>query len=298
MRWLWSFLAAAGLAWAQPPELWTPLTGLAQMPSGSSPLTVGCRIGLAAAHANHLTYQQGPWGALNADLEETRLELRATAATPAGEFGLYLPIKAYWGGFLDPFLDGVHTLLNLPTNIVPFDTQVWYQKPGQNPVGVTAPVLGLGDAVFSFGRNFDPHWWGRALLSVPTGTPFLLTGGGGFRAGLEVGGQLGDWSGSLMLSAPLSSSQAYSYLGLESIANVMLKLRWDGVQSLLGAWSPLTGLQVSVLSAPFSAQGVPGEWVGEIHMVLNQFTFREDLSAPAPDVVLGYWQHWGFADCP
>lgn len=288
-----------GLAWASPPQVWTPLWGLYQLPSGQTPLTQGCQAQLALSQTNHLSYAGGSWGMVATDLEETRLEATFRQATPLGEFSVYLPFKVYWGGFLDPFLDGVHQVLGLPHNTETGATRLWYQPQGGEQVGLWGYATGLGDAALTWGLPLSQQVWLRAHLGVPLGTAASLTGGGGWRGGLELGGQQGDWSGSVMTLLPFGTSEAYNHLGLTTQPNWLARLRWDRVDQFLGIPGLLTSLQAELITSPLRMAGEYGGWAGEIQLLFGGgwLVFREDLGPPSPDVVFALQQDWDWPDC-
>lgn len=285
------------LGWglAQRPEVWTPLVGLYQIPSGSAPIQAGCQLNLSLSEINHLSYYEGDWGRINSDLEETRFELSAKAATPYGEFSLYLPLKLYWGGFLDPVLDFYHRSINgilgtdMDSNTTDRATDLWtdLSKSG-NRLGISQPALGLGDLMLGYGLSLDANTWLRLSLGVPVGRAEVLTGAGGWRSGVELGGSYGEWSGSVLLSVPLGEQAAYQRVGLSARPNIGLKLRWEGVHGLLGGWFPVSGLQLNVLTSPIAIAGPYGSTFISLHFLFSPAIFSEDLTSALPDVVLGY----------
>ena len=304
MRFWMGLLLCTGIAFAQRPEVWTPLVGLYQIPSGTMPINQGCQLALSLSEINHLSYYEGDWGRINSDLEETRLEFQAKAKTEIGEFSLYLPLKLYWGGFLDPVLDVYHRAMNrllgtdVDSNTVDRATDLWTDlaKNG-NRLGLTQPALGLGDLILGYGLSLDPNTWLRFNLAVPVGRSEVLTGAGGWRSGVELGGTWGEWAGSVLFSVPLGEQSAYQRVGLKAQPNVGLKLRWEGLRGLLGSWFPVSGLQLNVLTSPIAIAGPYGSTFVSLHFLFSPGIFSEDLTSALPDVVLGYTSTFSDPNC-
>lgn len=291
MRRLWLLslgiaLVLAGRAQAQS-EVWNPITGVYVPPVGRLPVSQSCQIALETALANHLSYDSGPWGEIAVDLEELRLTPGIYAPTAWGELSFQLPVRLYYGGFLDYLLNPTHEALHLPVSPLPPQTYLSMRRQGQPAREITAPVLGLGDPVLGWGFTGPEKSWGRVLLALPLGDSSRYLGSGGFRAAVVVGWEEEAWGLSGQLAIPFGPQPVFGDFGTRP----SLGLRgWTRLP-----WELPGRLELQATTSPLQVGGDFAAVVVALRYVLDKFSFSEDGTPAVPDVALTWKEQWG---CP
>jgi uncharacterized protein DUF3187 len=142
-------------------------------------------------------------GGLQYSIDEEIASFAFTGQLAVGErLGLSFtaPLVVQYGGWLDPFVDGVERLLHASSarrGAVSYQTVVRFDLPGGRVVERVGPGAALGDL------SIGARWWMavqeglrpsiafRAALKIPTGRTLLGSGtwdvGGGVLAGWEAG---------------------------------------------------------------------------------------------------------------
>ena len=296
-------VACSGAARASEP--WNPFLGLYMIPfSPIAPVTPGgCGVGVNALMINHLTYDRGPWGEIQFNLEEWRLEfgVRHSFARLAGvgslDWGATVPLRLLWGGILDAPLDAFHRFLG-----------VGFNPPGQqNGVlivskfgGVTErldrAVGGLGDPVLRVGGTLEPSalglpegsgvLFGSLTVKVPLGDPSVFLGAGFWVVGANLGWAAGDWGAQGLLSVPVQTAPVLGAVWLSPSVGVLGWFRTNF--DFLPAWLRDLRVEASITSSPLPNAGLFSNPAISLRFVWNGFGFTEDITAGQPDVVLEY----------
>jgi hypothetical protein len=271
---------------AQAQEGWNPLWGVYLPPLRVS-APAGCTLELEGTISNHLSYSAGTWGEIETDVEEIRLVAGLYRSSEWGQFGLHLPFRLYYGGFLDYLLNPYHAWLGLPTSPAGMPRSlIAVSDPSGGIRQVNRPQFGLGDPVLSWSLGVE-GLWGSASLALPLGDPGRFMGAGGWRAAVVLGLQEPHWGTALQLVVPLGPQPIFSGLGARPTLGAWLwsRLPWGlpGRLELQGSTSPI------VVGGRFAATLII------LRYTLGGFSIAEDLTPALPDVVLGYRGWW---ECP
>jgi hypothetical protein len=265
-------------------EVWNPISGVYLPPVGRPPLS-SCQIALETAIANHLSYDSGAWGEIAVDLEEIRLTPQIYAPTPWGELSVQVPLRLYYGGFLDYLLNPIHEMLRLPVSPLPPQTYLSMRRQGQPPREITAPVFGLGDLVLGWAFTGPEKSWGRVSLAIPLGDSSRYLGSGGFRAAVVVGWDEETWGLLGQLAIPFGPQPVFGDFGTRPSLGLRgwTRLPWD-----------LPGrLELQATTSPLQVGGEFAAVIVALRYVLDKFSFGEDVTPAVPDVALTWKKQWG-----
>ena len=276
-------LAGSGLAQR---EIWNPISGSYLPPVGEKPVS-SCQIRLGAALSNYLSLDSGSWGEIGIDLEELRLTPGLYKGTPWGEFGVQVPLKLYYGGFLDYALNVIHSALNQPTSPLPPRTLLYLRDAAGDQRGIYTSAAGFGDPVLSWGGLASDGVWGRISLALPLGDPNRFLGSSGFRFAIGMGWENDFWGFTGQLVVPLGQQPVFGDFGTRPSvgARVWSRLPWSlpGKLELQASTSPM------VVGGRFASTTIA------LRYVWNEFFFSEDLTSALPDVVFAAEPGW---PCP
>lgn len=267
-------------------EVWNPISGVYLPPAGHSPISK-CRILLETALANHLSYDSGAWGEIAVDLEEIRLTPQMYTPTPWGELSAQVPIRLYYGGFLDYLLNPIHEALRMPMSPLPPQTYLSMRRQGQPPHEITAPVFGVGDLVLGWAVTGPGKSWGRLSLALPLGDSSRYLGSGGFRLAVVVGWDEETWGLLGQIALPFGPQPLFGDFGTRP----SLGLRgWTGLP-----WDLPGRLELQATTSPLQIGGEFAAVIVALRYVPGKFSFSEDVTPALPDVALTWQEEWG---CP
>jgi hypothetical protein len=267
-------------SWALAQEGWNPLWGVYLLPI-KVPAPRGCTVELEGSILNYLSYAKGDWGEIENDAEELRISAGVYASTEWGQFGIGVPLRLYWGGFLDYALNPYHAWLGLPTSPAgPPRTIIAVTDAADNSRRIISPQLGLGDPVLSWSLGGPEGWWGRASLGVPLGDPGRFMGSGGWRGSLTVGLQQPDWGGALHTLVPFGSQALFAGLGQQPTLGAWL---WSRLP-----WELPGRLELQASTSPVALGGSFARTLVALRYVWGGFSLAEDITPALPDVVIGY----------
>ena len=279
------FLLLTPLVHAQ--EAWNPLWGV-YMPPLKGPAPPGCSIELEGALINYLSYSAGSWGEIETDVEEIRLMAGLYQSSEWGQFGLHLPFRLYYGGFLDYVLNPYHAWLGLPTSPPGPPRSVIVVRDASDRTRQTdRPQFGIGDPVLSWSLGGPGGFWGSASLVFPLGDPARFMGSGGWRTALAVGFQDSSWGVALQSVIPLSYQPIFEGLGYRPTIGAWL---WSHLP-----WELPGRLELQASTSPIQLGGSFARTLVTLRYTVGGFSIAEDLTPALPDLVVGYGGRFG---CP
>ena len=189
-RLLAALLFAGGCALAQPlmPESGGLIHTSVLSPFGQLPISEGCRIGFNFSIANEQSYDTGNWGEMGIDAEVWTLQPTIRTVTPAGEFGVAVPITYVWGGLMDAPLDVYHQVIRLNRIVNPErGRSLAYYKLSTGEERIhDQPAFGLGDPTLSWAYPLD-DFFVKATLGIPVGRREQFIGAGAWKSSVQMG---------------------------------------------------------------------------------------------------------------
>ena len=302
-RWLIALVLMVCSSTARAGEPWNPIMGLylvpfapiAPVPNG------GCGLGVSGLMVNHLTFDRGPWGEIQFNAEEWRLEfgVRHSFARFAGvgslEWGATLPVRLIWGGILDAPLDAFHRFLGVGFNPPGQENQVLIltQFGGvQRRLDQTAG--GLGDPVFRVGGTLEPvllglpqgsgFLYGSLAVKAPLGDPSVFLGAGLWVIGGNIGWSSSDWGVQGLLSVPVQTAAVLGNVWLRPSVGVLGWFRTNF--EFLPDWLRDLRVETTITSSPLPNAGLFSSPAISLRFVFYGFGFTEDITPGQPDVVL------------
>jgi hypothetical protein len=177
-------------------------------------------VTLSLSAANNLRFE----GPVREDQETQRFALRYRRGVGRGEWAVEVPFLARNGGFMDPLIEGYHSLIGIHNfrGTIPFG-RVEEQLGESGRFGETA---GLGDIVGSYSKPIGPQMFWTVALKLPTGNAGGLLGSGGvdlgaaFYANWKLGPRwrLFGQAGLVLQGRPARLKGARSIIDQESLA--------------------------------------------------------------------------------
>ena len=244
-----------------------------------------CLLGAGLSISNELSVSSGDWGTIVIDTEGTKISVLTQAKTDIGDFGVQVPFRVYYGGFLDTLLNPIHQVLNQPYSVVPNKNFIYLGRADFSIISIDSSIFGLGDPTISWVVNGIGNFRLGTSLSLPVGKHEKLMGTGGLRLAIFF-----EYAESDMLDItsqiviPLEKQKAYENLE-QKAWGLMIKL-WLGLPDRSG------GIAINLATSPIGLGGSFSETSIALSYELNNFTFSEDLSANHPDVSFTWENTW------